>query len=213
MQGQGYDKFPEGMAHEGKEAPAAKPSVHEVAKAKKMSLLLRFVDWLSAVVIFGAIADKGYDGNGNCWYGYKDDKTSDPSYSGGACDFGIFMGVMTWLLEFVLIFVVLLPAIHPRWANFPSWLLAFAFYGSVFWTILWLANALNLAIQYTVTCTTMSDNGGLCSDKSGQQAQLGAVFFLLGVSLLLVCNLRNRFQGVHGTSSPGSGSPLQRTAR
>jgi len=174
---QGYDKFPEGAPHEGKAPVAPKPSVQEVAKANKMTLILRFVDWLSAVVIFGAISDKGIDSNGNCWFGYKDDKTGSPSYSAGACDFGIFMGVMTWLLEFVLIFVLLLPALNPRWANFPPWLRAFSFYGSVFWTILWLANALNLAIQYTVTCTTMADNGGLCSDKSGQQAELGAVFF------------------------------------
>jgi len=46
-----------------------------------------------------------------------------------------------------------------------------------FFAFFWFAEAMNLAIQYTVTCTTMENLGLECSDRSGQRAQLGAVFF------------------------------------
>jgi len=45
------------------------------------------------------------------------------------------------------------------------------------WTFFWFATAMNLAIQYTVTCTTMEDLDLQCSDREGHRAQLGAVFF------------------------------------
>jgi len=132
-------------------------------------LIVRFIDWLSAVVVFGTIADRGrLDG---CWFGYENGKSR-----ASACDFGIFMGVMTWLLEFAMTFILLMPALFPS-RRLPNSMHACLYYFGVLWTFLWFANAMNLAVQYTVTCTTMVDLGQKCKDRDGQEAQLGAVFF------------------------------------
>jgi len=158
-------------------------SLKETFKSRWPEIALRFFDWLLSLVIFAAIADKGltnFGGLNGCWFGYKRDFITDvETTSKSACRFGIFMGTLTWIFDFFLIFFIFLkdlsPTLHAKstFKNAPLVL----FILSSFWTFLWFATAMNLAIQYTVTCTTMENLDQKCSDHKGQQAQLGAVFF------------------------------------
>jgi len=140
-------------------------------------LTLRFFDWLLSLVIFAAIADKG--GADGCWFGYKKTVTTlTVTTDKGACSFAIFMGVITWFMDFFLIFLIFLKDLVPSLANrTPKAAPLIMFILKAVWTFFWFATAMNLAIKYTVTCTTMENFGQKCSDRSGHQAELGAVFF------------------------------------
>jgi len=75
-------------------------------------ITLRFFDWLLSLVVFAAIADKGQkDG---CWFGYKLNMTTlTATTNTGACSFAIFMGVLTWGFDFILILLIFLKDLSP----------------------------------------------------------------------------------------------------
>jgi len=188
--------------------------VKETFKARWPEVTLRFFDWLLALVIFGAIADQGWTtawGSNGCWFGYKvDTVTGTVKTSDSACRFGIFMGVITWLIEFFLVFFIFLkdlcPALQARTPKAGPMLM---FIFKAVWTFFWFATAMNLAIQYTVTCTTMEDLGQKCSARTGHQAQLGALFFSWVLLLFWIITTYWAYLRLHDGRAPSADDSYQ----
>lgn len=174
------------------------------AKENWPPLVLRAIDWLSSLIVWATIVNKGQMHDA-CWFG-RDNRS--PSGSKSTCQFAVTTGVLTWLWECFVLALIMAPAVWPRLtipAFFPGLSLVVSFVLAWFW----LGNSMNLAVKYEMTCVHFEDEDRSCSEVAHQTPMLGALFFswlclVIWVFSLFIAWRRYR-AGVGGGSSGGGG--------
>lgn len=154
------------------------PTVLEQAQNEWVHLGLRAFNWLWCVCIFSVISDQLTDpvlheGTGSvaCWFGFTYNAESlEVSSSKSTCSFGFTVAFLSWLIDMAMTLLILWPAFQPQFF-LPTWVNPAAFGTHALFLLFWVAQAMNSAVKYTVTCTTLDDFAGLggksCKDTAG----------------------------------------------
>jgi hypothetical protein len=170
-------------------------------KSNAVPFGVRSVAILSSLIVFACISDKAQF-SGACFYGIDGSNLTGKS---SICGFGIFVGVVSWLMEIALLLLLLKPvlpflAVIVLPAQWPMIQLGIA----AVWDVFWFANAINLSAGYSTTC-------GPCVASKYQSGALGAVFFSY-VSLGLWSFLTFEFYKGWREGSPKTNAPTQARA-
>jgi len=195
-----YDHMKEGEHTDVQPGQPPQQNAAQVVRNNKLYVLLRFIDWLSSLIVWASIRDKGRT-NGGCWFGYEvhfQSPNDGPIYNEAACEYAEGFGILTWLLEFALLFALLIPACtkcrHPQCFTNVNAKIPIDLIWSFLWALLWFACSMNLSVMYTRTCTTVEDLGKACSSFNGHTTMLGVVFFSWVCCLLWLFNFLYHYQ-------------------
>eukprot|EP00735_Rhodelphis_limneticus_P013281 TRINITY_DN6887_c0_g1::TRINITY_DN6887_c0_g1_i1::g.17403::m.17403 TRINITY_DN6887_c0_g1::TRINITY_DN6887_c0_g1_i1::g.17403 ORF type:complete len:224 (-),score=37.00,sp/O55100/SNG1_MOUSE/27.95/4e-11,MARVEL/PF01284.18/3.8e-17 TRINITY_DN6887_c0_g1_i1:6-677(-) len=140
-------------------------------------LIMYFVGWLLAVLVFGCVSDGPKDGD-FCYYG-MDSPTSKGQSS--KCGFAVFVGVTAWLFTMMEIALILYPI--QMFASDKFRLSRFAYHA--LWTLFWFATSIDISDGVSKTCDNVVD----CT-KDDQYTNAGAAvvfawfsfFFWIGLT-------------------------------
>eukprot|EP00808_Paulinella_micropora_P028236 g68315.t1 len=158
--------------------------VKELAQEDKWRLAIYLTDWFAALCVFAIVSDVGSanpDGTGGCWYGSHFkllDKNLEMVSSDSSCNFSIFMGVMTWLVDTGLLVALFLPVLKPEYANrVPKLDKRIGTGLHCLWALFWFCTFLNVAIEFAITCATADMLYGSCSGMHHSARMRAAVVF------------------------------------
>jgi hypothetical protein len=138
-------------------------SYTEIIKEDVCGFLLRLLDFLLAVLLFGIVADTCYAPGGYCYFGTSPDNMMGDFHS---CEYAIFAGVFGAFLDLFLFWMFFLK----RWKMTPYvWWPLIELVMSLAWIIFLFGNAVNLQTKYKQSCAMFASFGIKCTDSKGEQ--------------------------------------------